>query len=75
MGTNRVEGSTRARRKFAEYLPSLQEIERACAEIRAGWTAEERAERWQGAKRIRWEFPRVALRDVFGDRVEDGEEA
>ncbi|MFO0900091.1 MAG: hypothetical protein U0836_21875 [Pirellulales bacterium] len=74
MGTSLINGLARARRKFQEYLPTPDEIARTCAEIRAGWTPEERADRWQGPKRVRWEFPQVALRDMFGDRMDDGEE-
>jgi hypothetical protein len=74
MGTSLVNGLARARRKFQEYLPTPDEIARICAEIRATWTPEERADRWQGPKRIHWEFPQVALRDVFGDRIDDADE-
>jgi hypothetical protein len=71
MGTSRGGGLTCARRRFQEYLPAPEEIARACAEIRAGWSAKERADRWQGPKRVRWEFPQVALSDVYGGRADD----
>jgi len=68
--------SSRAeRRKHSAYLPTPEEIARACAEIQAGWSSQERADRWQGRKRMRWEFPLVAMREVFGDGRDDGEEA
>lgn len=63
------------RRKLSTYLPTPEEIARACAEIQASWTSQERADRWQGRKRVRWEFPLVAMREVFGDGRDDGEEA
>jgi hypothetical protein len=70
-----VGASNRAvKRSFAAYQPTPEEIRRACAEIQSRWSADERAERWQGRKRVRWEFPFVAMRELFGDRNEDSEE-
>jgi hypothetical protein len=61
----------RAGKGRAGYLPSPQEIRQACLEIQAGWSPRERALRWTGPRRQRWEFPLVAARDLFGGHVDD----
>jgi hypothetical protein len=73
--TDASDRSTRsAHRPAAGYLPSPEDIQRACQEIQRRWTPEERADRWVGLKRVRWAFPRIAMREVFGDRSDERED-
>jgi len=45
-----------------EYIPTLEEIAEACAEIQKNWSEEERRERAGGFRRIEW-FPPIMHRE------------